>query len=145
MLTVNEEFLLLTAGNQAAAPTVMVVDLPKSRLGIKVAMAGGSLMELALRDRHHDFKYLPSYGERMLARVVERYRERSGVALSVERIRLVHLATALSFWPWRERGPAAPGNPRPISQWNFLSVVQMTAAAGAAFFEERTSILQSDE
>ena len=49
MLTVNEEFLLLTAGDPDGAGTV--VDLPKSRLGIKVAMTGGSLMELALRDR----------------------------------------------------------------------------------------------
>ena len=51
MLTVNEEFLLLTAGNPDGAATALVVDLPKSRLGIKVAMTGGSLMELALRDR----------------------------------------------------------------------------------------------
>src|SRR5262249_26333466 len=51
MLTVNEEFLLLTAGNPDGSATALVVDLPKSRLGIKVAMTGGSLMELALRDR----------------------------------------------------------------------------------------------
>jgi golgi phosphoprotein 3 len=51
VLTVNEEFLLLTAGNPDGAGTVLIVDLPKSRLGIKVAMAGGSVMELALRDR----------------------------------------------------------------------------------------------
>jgi hypothetical protein len=49
VLTVNEEFLLLTAGKQGRAD--LVVDLPKSRLGIKVAMTGGCLMELALRDR----------------------------------------------------------------------------------------------
>lgn len=51
MLTVAEEFLLLTAGNsddEAAAPAI---TLTKSRLGIKVAMTGASLMELALRDR----------------------------------------------------------------------------------------------
>ena len=51
MLTVNEEFLLLTAGNPDGTATVLVVDLPKSRLGIRIAMTGGSLMELALRDR----------------------------------------------------------------------------------------------
>ena len=51
MLTVNEEFLLLTAGHPNGAATVLVVDLPKSRSGIKVAMTGGSLMELALHDR----------------------------------------------------------------------------------------------
>jgi golgi phosphoprotein 3 len=50
VLTVNEEFLLLTAGNPDGA-AVLVVDLPKDRLGIKVAMTGGSLMELALCDR----------------------------------------------------------------------------------------------
>jgi hypothetical protein len=51
VLTVNEEFLLLTAGHLDGAADTMVVDLEKSRLGIKVAMTGGSLMELALRDR----------------------------------------------------------------------------------------------
>ena len=51
MLTVNEEFLLLTAGNPDGTATALVVDLPKSRLGIRVAMTGASLMELALRDR----------------------------------------------------------------------------------------------
>jgi golgi phosphoprotein 3 len=51
VLTVTEEFLLLTAGNPDDAATILVVDLPKSRLGIRVAMTGASLMELALRDR----------------------------------------------------------------------------------------------
>jgi Golgi phosphoprotein 3 len=51
VLTVTEEFLLLTATNSEHAPNVLVVDLPKSRLGIKVAMSGAALMELALRDR----------------------------------------------------------------------------------------------
>jgi hypothetical protein len=51
VLTVNEEFLLLTAGDPDGAAPVLVVDLPKDRMGIKVAMTGGALMELALRDR----------------------------------------------------------------------------------------------
>jgi golgi phosphoprotein 3 len=51
VLTVTEEFLLLTAGTPDDAATVLVVDLPKSRLGIRVAMTGAALMELALRDR----------------------------------------------------------------------------------------------
>jgi hypothetical protein len=51
VLTVTEEFLLLTAGDPDDTGAVLVVDLPKSRLGIKVAMTGASLMELALRDR----------------------------------------------------------------------------------------------
>jgi Golgi phosphoprotein 3 len=46
---VTEEFLLLTAGKPG--DTVVAVDLPKSRMGITVAMTGASLMELALRDR----------------------------------------------------------------------------------------------
>src|SRR5580704_5725596 len=50
VLTVNEEFLLLTARNRDGG-TDLVVDLPKSRLGIKLAMTGGSLMELSLHDR----------------------------------------------------------------------------------------------
>jgi hypothetical protein len=51
VLTVNEELPLLTAGNRDGAASALVIDLPKSRPGIKVAMTGGSLMELALRDR----------------------------------------------------------------------------------------------
>jgi hypothetical protein len=51
VLTVNEEFLLLTASSPDGGENDLIVDLPKSRLGIKVAMTGGSLMELALRDR----------------------------------------------------------------------------------------------
>lgn len=51
MLTVTEEFLLLTAGKPDGGAAALVVDLPKSRLGIKVAMSGAALMELALHDR----------------------------------------------------------------------------------------------
>ena len=51
MLTVSEEFLLLTAEDPDAEGTRAVVRLPESRLGIRAAMAGAALMELALRDR----------------------------------------------------------------------------------------------
>jgi aminoglycoside phosphotransferase (APT) family kinase protein len=63
--------------------------------------------EAARADRHRDFKYLPSYGPRITARVLELYRERTGVEISVERMRLLHFATALSFWVWRESDPEA--------------------------------------
>jgi Ser/Thr protein kinase RdoA (MazF antagonist) len=63
--------------------------------------------EAARLDRHRDFRYLPSYGPRVLARVLDGYRQRTGVTLSLERIRLLHLATALSFWAWREEDPEA--------------------------------------
>jgi hypothetical protein len=43
----------------------------------------------------------------VLERVLTGYRERTGVAVSLERIRLLHLATALSFWAWREQDPEA--------------------------------------
>jgi aminoglycoside phosphotransferase (APT) family kinase protein len=56
-------------------------------------------------DRHHDFKYLPSFGPRVMRRVLDGYRARSGATIDVGRVRLVHLATALSFWAWREADP----------------------------------------
>jgi aminoglycoside phosphotransferase (APT) family kinase protein len=61
--------------------------------------------EASLRDRHYDLKYLPSYGPEVMTRVLDQYRARTGAAISVGRIRLLHLATALSFWHWRERDP----------------------------------------
>lgn len=51
MLTVAEEFLLLTAGDPDDEVALPAITLTKSRLGIKVAMTGASLMELGLRDR----------------------------------------------------------------------------------------------
>ncbi|HTR51821.1 MAG TPA: aminoglycoside phosphotransferase family protein [Kofleriaceae bacterium] len=63
--------------------------------------------EAAHGDRHHDAKYLPSYGPRITARVLELYRDRTGIELDVPRIRLLHFATALSFWVWRESDPVA--------------------------------------
>lgn len=63
--------------------------------------------EAARADRHRDFKYLPSYGPRITERVLARYCERTGVVISVERMRLLHVATALSFWAWRECDPDA--------------------------------------
>ena len=51
MLTVAEEFLVLTAGDSDDEATLPPITLTKTRLGIKVAMTGASLMELALRDR----------------------------------------------------------------------------------------------
>jgi aminoglycoside phosphotransferase (APT) family kinase protein len=61
--------------------------------------------ETSLRDRHYELKYLPSYGPRVMTRVLDQYRARTGAAVSLERLRLLHLATALSFWHWRERDP----------------------------------------
>jgi len=51
LLTVAEEYLLLTAGAPDETATAPVVDLPSDRLGIKFAMSGATLMELAIRDR----------------------------------------------------------------------------------------------
>jgi len=51
MLTVAEEFLLMTASDLGDEVTAPVIDLPKSRMGIEAALTGAVLMELALRDR----------------------------------------------------------------------------------------------
>jgi hypothetical protein len=69
----------------------------------------------ALRDRHHDSKYLPSYGPAVMARVLDEYRRRTGVTLRVERIRLWHLATAdvvLSMARGRSRRARSPVEPQ---------------------------------
>jgi hypothetical protein len=39
--------------------------------------------------------------------VLELYCARTGVEISVDAMRLLHLATALSFWAWREDDPDA--------------------------------------
>jgi golgi phosphoprotein 3 len=49
--TVAEEFLLLTAVSPDESTQAPVVHLPDERLGIRFAMTGAALMELALRDR----------------------------------------------------------------------------------------------
>jgi Golgi phosphoprotein 3 len=51
LLTVAEEYLLLTAGGPDETTTAPVVDLPDDRPGIRFAMTGAALMELAIRDR----------------------------------------------------------------------------------------------
>jgi aminoglycoside phosphotransferase (APT) family kinase protein len=61
--------------------------------------------EAARAGRHRDFKYMPSYGPRITERVLDLYRERSGTTIDVARMRLLHFASALSFWAWREADP----------------------------------------
>jgi aminoglycoside phosphotransferase (APT) family kinase protein len=63
--------------------------------------------EASCADRHLDFKHLPSYGPRVLGLVLDDYRERTGVAIDIPRMRVLHLMTALSFWAWREDDPEA--------------------------------------
>ena len=63
--------------------------------------------EASCADRHFDFKYLPSYGPRVTQLVLDDYRDRTGVAIDVPRMRILHLMTALSFWAWREEDPDA--------------------------------------
>ena len=51
MLSVPEEFLLLTAGDGGQSADAPLIQLPGNRPGIRFAMAGACLMELSLRDR----------------------------------------------------------------------------------------------
>jgi len=51
LITVPEEFLLLTARLPADKNAAAVIDLPTSRIGIDYAMSGAALMELSLRDK----------------------------------------------------------------------------------------------
>ena len=70
------------------------------------------LEECGARDPHFDLRYLPgiwSSNELLLA-VVEGYRQRSGTALSLERIMAWHVLTALGDALWRtEAGVELPG------------------------------------
>jgi hypothetical protein len=63
--------------------------------------------EAARAGRHRDFKSLPSYGPTITARVLDLYRDRTGVTIDVSRVRLLHFAYALSFWTWRKDDPDA--------------------------------------
>jgi hypothetical protein len=65
--------------------------------------------EFALLDRHSDFKYVPTYGESVLRGATAAYEARTGVTLSLSRIRTFHAATALSFVVWRALHPEAKG------------------------------------
>src|SRR5262249_31314687 len=65
---------------------------------------------VALADRHLDLKYLPSYGEAIMAKTLAVYRQQTAVEISIERIRLYHAAAAMSFLAWRVDEPQAHDN-----------------------------------
>ena len=60
---------------------------------------------VALADRHLDLKYLPSYGEAIMAKTLAVYRQQVSVEVAIERIRLYHAAAAMSFLAWRVDEP----------------------------------------
>ncbi len=58
-----------------------------------------------MADRHHEFRWLPSYGEANLAVALAIYREKAGIAVDVPRVRRVHALAALEQYGWGLRAP----------------------------------------
>lgn len=59
------------------------------------------------RDRHLDFKFLPSYGDALLETALTEYEARAGVRPSRARVRTYHAATAIAYLAWRVDDPVA--------------------------------------
>lgn len=63
------------------------------------------LEEAAVGDRHHELRWLPSYGERIERRTLEAYCRESGAAVDETRLRRAHALAALEQYGWGLRAP----------------------------------------
>lgn len=61
--------------------------------------------EACVADRHHEFRWLPSYGEANLAVALAVYQGKTGVAVDIARVRRVHALAALEQYGWGLRAP----------------------------------------
>jgi aminoglycoside phosphotransferase (APT) family kinase protein len=61
--------------------------------------------EACVADRHHEFRWLPSYGEANMAVALAIYREKTGIAVDVPHVRRVHALAALEQYGWGLRDP----------------------------------------
>ena len=61
--------------------------------------------ESAAGDRHHEMRWLPSYGDRFVRRVLEAYRARTGAAIDEVRLNRAHALAALAQYGWALRRP----------------------------------------
>lgn len=61
--------------------------------------------EACFGDRHHDFRWLPSFGEDFMARAFAAYQEQTGAIVDVDRVRHLHALVALAQLGWGLRAP----------------------------------------
>ncbi len=61
--------------------------------------------EACFGDRHHEFRWLPSFGEDFMARAFAAYREQTGAIVNVERVRRLHALVAMAQLGWGLRAP----------------------------------------
>jgi len=61
--------------------------------------------DACVADRHHEFRWLPSYGEANLAVALAVYQAKTGVAVDIARVRGVHALAALEQYGWGLRAP----------------------------------------
>ena len=61
--------------------------------------------EACFGDRHHEFRWLPSFGEDFMARALATYRQRTGALVDVERVRRLHALVAMAQLGWGLRAP----------------------------------------
>jgi len=61
--------------------------------------------ETCVADRHHEFRWLPSYGEANLAVALAVYQAKTGVVVDIARVRRVHALAALEQYGWGLRAP----------------------------------------
>jgi aminoglycoside phosphotransferase (APT) family kinase protein len=62
--------------------------------------------EACVGDRHHDLRWLPSYGNGFLSRFLARYRQGSGALVDERRVRRLHALAALEQYGWGLRAPS---------------------------------------
>jgi aminoglycoside phosphotransferase (APT) family kinase protein len=61
--------------------------------------------EASVGDRHHELRWLPSYGDACLSVALDVYQEKTGVELDPERIGRLHALVALEQYGWGLREP----------------------------------------
>ena len=64
------------------------------------------LEEACVGDRHHELRWLPSYGEDFVSRFLARYREGGGALVDERRVRRLHALVALEQYGWGLREPS---------------------------------------
>ena len=75
---------------------------------LRVEARGGHTLdfeEVCVGDRHHEFRWMPSYGEPFLLRALDVYRERTRATIDVARVRRLHALVALEQFGWGLREP----------------------------------------
>jgi hypothetical protein len=78
--------------------------------------------EACFGDRHHECRWLPSFGEDFMARAFATYQEGTGALVDVERVRRLHALVAMAQVGWGLRAPDGSAWPTP---WSAETVVSL--------------------